>query len=156
VKEPRSGLTVRVGVIIVREGKILLVRHAKGGKSYWVLPGGKLERNEGLPECAAREVKEETGLDISVGSLLYCGEFTGSGFQVIDLFFRAKLERGEENLGYDPEDRGPEKVLKEMKWHPLEGIHTVRLLPETLKKAILRDWRSGFRRRGVYLGSSRT
>lgn len=42
--------------------KVLLVHHKKYNK--WIQPGGHIEKFENPVECAIREVKEETGLDI--------------------------------------------------------------------------------------------
>jgi len=70
---------IRTRVIVVRESKMLL--HAPcgdqmGGRdSYRVLPGGGLEPNESLYECAEREVYEETGLRVRVTSLAFLREW---------------------------------------------------------------------------------
>ena len=40
----------------------------------WYLPAGKMEPGEDIVEAAVREVKEETGLEFEVTSLLL-GEF---------------------------------------------------------------------------------
>jgi 8-oxo-dGTP pyrophosphatase MutT (NUDIX family) len=49
---------------ILNENQVLLHFHKKLGK--WLPPGGHLEENETPPECAIREAKEETGLDIAI------------------------------------------------------------------------------------------
>lgn len=49
-------------------GRILLVEPAY--KPYWDLPGGVVNRDESPQAAAAREVKEELGLDVTVGRLL--------------------------------------------------------------------------------------
>ena len=51
-------------VYIVNEGKVLLVHHKKMG--MWLPPGGHIEENELPTECAVREAKEETGVDILI------------------------------------------------------------------------------------------
>jgi 8-oxo-dGTP diphosphatase len=48
---------------------VLLVRQAAGFR-FWTLPGGKVRRGESLVKALNREVREETGLRVQVGSLL--------------------------------------------------------------------------------------
>jgi mutator protein MutT len=58
-----------VGAIIVDEaGRLLLVRRARPpAAGTWSLPGGRVERGEDDAQAVAREVREETGLQVSVG-----------------------------------------------------------------------------------------
>jgi ADP-ribose pyrophosphatase YjhB (NUDIX family) len=49
---------------IVDQGKIVLLMHPKLKK--WLPPGGHIEANETPPECAKREAREETGLEIEL------------------------------------------------------------------------------------------
>nr|WP_282594634.1 NUDIX domain-containing protein [Halomarina salina] len=61
--------------MVARDGHALLVR--EGSKaSDWVLPGGKLEPDERHAEGAAREVEEETGIAVTVDTLLAVSEQT--------------------------------------------------------------------------------
>ncbi len=43
---------------------LLVLRKHEPFKGLWGLPGGFLEENEELEECAARELYEETGVDL--------------------------------------------------------------------------------------------
>lgn len=66
-KYPRPAVTADC-IVITRESepKVLLIR--RGGapfKGGWAFPGGFMNMNETTEQCAIRELKEETGLQIS-------------------------------------------------------------------------------------------
>ena len=62
--------------IVRRNGEILLVRQRdKDGTTNWALPGGAAESAEGLFETLAREVREETGLNVlEAGPIAYAAQ----------------------------------------------------------------------------------
>lgn len=56
---------VGVGAVVVKDGRVLLVRRGSEPlKGHWTLPGGLLEVGEALTAGVVREVREETGLDV--------------------------------------------------------------------------------------------
>ena len=63
--------------VIVRNsaGDLLLLRRPDSGR--WTIPTGGLKKNETLTQCAIRECREETGLDIEITSLV--GVFSDPG-----------------------------------------------------------------------------
>ena len=62
---------VGVGAVIVEAGKVLLVkRRYEPLAGRWSIPGGTLELGETLEAGVAREMREETGLDIEVGPVI--------------------------------------------------------------------------------------
>ena len=67
----------KVGAVaVVSEGQILCVKRSETqGKypNFWSLPMGGVEKGETFPQGAARELKEETMLDINPKSLVYLG-----------------------------------------------------------------------------------
>ncbi len=62
---------VGVGAVILHHGEVLLVRRANPPlEGEWSIPGGALDLGEKLRDGVAREVLEETGLEVRVGPLL--------------------------------------------------------------------------------------
>jgi ADP-ribose pyrophosphatase YjhB (NUDIX family) len=58
-------------VLVERDNKLLLVKRGiEPFKGWWDLPGGFIEEYEHPEDGAKREVKEETGLEISIAELL--------------------------------------------------------------------------------------
>ena len=57
--EPR----IRVSAILRWHGRILLARHEKPGKEYWLLPGGGVNSGESLVDALHRELAEVIGID---------------------------------------------------------------------------------------------
>jgi 8-oxo-dGTP diphosphatase len=70
--EKRGPLVVTAAVI--KRGKNILIAQRKNDSSVeglkWEFPGGKLEHGETPEACLKREIKEELGLKIEVGSLI--------------------------------------------------------------------------------------
>jgi 8-oxo-dGTP diphosphatase len=62
---------VGVGALLIKNGKLLLVRRgAKPGQGKWSIPGGLVELGEQTRDAVIREVKEECGLDIELERLM--------------------------------------------------------------------------------------
>ncbi len=63
--------------VIVRNsrGDLLLLQRPDSGR--WTIPTGSLKRNETLTQCAVRECREETGLDVEITGL--AGVFSDPG-----------------------------------------------------------------------------
>lgn len=68
-----SGIKVTPSVFVValEKNKVLLIKRKNTGwlDGWYDLPAGHLEDQEGLKEAAARELKEETGLNVAPSDL---------------------------------------------------------------------------------------
>lgn len=118
-------MEVRVCALIPsREGRVLLARHSREGKEYFVFPGGKVRPGEALAEALRREIREEAGLEIEVCDLLAVGEFLrpSRDRHTLDLLFLA-TPLGEEISPASEEvlkgvERLPESTLVEAEVKP--------------------------------------
>ena len=54
---------IRVSALLRWQDRLLLCRHEKPGKEYWLLPGGGVESGESLVDALHRELAEEVGID---------------------------------------------------------------------------------------------
>ena len=149
---------VRVGAVVERGGVLLLVRHQKPDRDpYWVLPGGRVEPGETIPECAEREVAEETGLSARFSGVLYVGEFLREGRHTVDVIARMEASGGEEaRLGSDAEVApGSDPTLRALRWVGVEELEEIDLLPRPLRARLLKDAASSWAAGEVYLGDQR-
>ena len=85
-------MRVRVTGVVVEDGGILLLNQDTGTGRSWSLPGGKLEAGETLAQALVREMKEETGLDVEPGRLLYVCDHVPA--EVVHITFEARRAGG--------------------------------------------------------------
>jgi 8-oxo-dGTP diphosphatase len=67
-------MRVRVAGLILMDDSLLLVKHVKGDKTYWLLPGGGVKLGENTRTALRREIKEEINLDGIVKDLIFVAE----------------------------------------------------------------------------------
>lgn len=86
-------------------------------ENFWQFPGGHLEFGESVLECAAREVQEETGLDIDFAEHAgFTNEmFSVRGREYVTLYVTAACLSGE------PEIKEPDKCLG-WQWFPVDKL----------------------------------
>lgn len=109
---------VGVGVLVVRDGRVLLgVRRGRHGDGEWAPPGGHLEAGESVAECAARELMEETGLTMREwrAGPWTVNDFPDIGRRYLTLFVEATHVEG------TPEAREPEKCVAWL-WIPWSDL----------------------------------
>lgn len=92
--EVSKGRVIKFAVIAARyEGQYLIVYEIQ--REQWELPGGRVEPDETLHECALREFQEETGQTASKDSMLYCGllkvQFKNTGHIEYGAMYRVEL-----------------------------------------------------------------
>mmetsp|Transcript_12333 Transcript_12333/g.18486 ORF Transcript_12333/g.18486 Transcript_12333/m.18486 type:complete len:315 (-) Transcript_12333:16-960(-) len=97
---------VGVGCIVIKDPDLVLIGLRKGshGAGKWALPGGHLEVGESFAQCASRELKEETGMDIPKFRYASVTNDTdaGSGKHYVTVFMKGRLEKEIEPILMEP------------------------------------------------------
>jgi ADP-ribose pyrophosphatase YjhB (NUDIX family) len=123
-------------VLDPRGGRLLMVqRGTEPGRGLWSVPGGRLETGETARQATAREVREETGLEVEVGRLLGRVDRPGPGrpgsdrvvYQIDD--FACMVTGGRLTVGSDAADA---------RWVPVEQVPTLPLVAGLLE--LLHEW----------------
>ncbi len=96
---------VGVGAVVFEDNQLLLVKRGHDpGKGLWAVPGGKVRRGERLEAAVAREVLEETGLEVEVGPVVWVGEHLSQSDHLVLIDFRAESIGGSLVAGDDADE----------------------------------------------------
>ncbi|MCX6767591.1 MAG: NUDIX domain-containing protein [Candidatus Micrarchaeota archaeon] len=105
---PLRKIGVGLGILVFRDGKILLGNRINKRHIGWAPPGGHLEEGESFEEGAARELREETSL--LAGGLEVVGvtnDIYPDGLHYVTVFLKAENAAGEPR---------PNDEFSELKW----------------------------------------
>jgi len=104
-------LTLGVRVMLIEDGKVLLVRHTY--MHGWFMPGGRIEKNETTEQAARREAREEVRAELRSISLL-------------GVYSNFKEWKSDHNVLFLSQDfalaGGHDREIAEMRFFPLEAL----------------------------------
>jgi len=122
--------------IVINDNKIVLNEFGDG--VYFNIPGGGVEPGETVKDAVVREIQEETGLDVTVGDLMFVLEyepnkcdFVYGDMPHISMTFRCYLN-GDDTI---KPPTIPDVCLEDTslvgaaKWVPIESLKDIELLP---------------------------
>ncbi|MBV6492494.1 MAG: hypothetical protein LDLANPLL_00488 [Turneriella sp.] len=124
----RPTIRHRIAGIYKRNQEILLVKHRKAGREYFLLPGGGQELGESAVDALKREWHEELNLRVEVGRFLFCGESVpkeAKRTQVFQMVFQIDSIDG--NISVKREG-----ALAGYAWISLNHLNNVAFFPDCL------------------------
>ena len=109
----------RAQAIVIRENKILMIKHKEITLEYWCLPGGGINEGENPEEATLRELKEECNVDgkiIRQTSIIFFNETDRHYTYLVD------IDEQIPRIGYDPELKSDQQIISDMQWLSLKEI----------------------------------
>jgi 8-oxo-dGTP pyrophosphatase MutT (NUDIX family) len=140
IKQDSLRFVYRVAGVAVDQDRVLL--HRAADDDFWALPGGRGEMMEPSPETLRREMREETGLTVTVDRLLWVVEnffdYRGKTWHELGLYFLMSFlpdspvwAQGEAFGGQElfPDGR---RLPLFFQWFPLAHLDTLTVVPSFL------------------------
>lgn len=125
VDQSDRGPLVGVSVVLAKDNALLLVKRGRGAyRGLWSLPGGHVRTGEKLADAAARELREETGVDAAIGRRIDVVEImlaNGTAHYVL-VVFEAQHVSGDAVAADD---------AAEVRWVAAAELPHIPLTPET-------------------------
>lgn len=146
---------IRAALIAVKDDSILLLKHqSEAGIGFWTPPGGELEGAETIFDCAKRKAREETGLAVELGDVIYLAESIDpdQAVHTIEVFILARSFEGTPSTVYLGHE---ENVwVEEARFVSRDEMNSADVFPEALKAGFWVDLASTGRPEFRYLGQS--
>jgi len=127
-RDPGAGdpcVRVGVGLIIRRGDQVLLIRRQNAhGAGSWSPPGGHLDVGETFEQCAVREAREETGVDVDTVRFVAVTNdvFEPEGRHYVTVWLEGEYLAGE------PAVRST-RELSDVRWFPWDRLPEPLFLP---------------------------
>ena len=140
---------ISAAALVLDDDRLLLVNHREpGAYDFWLPPGGRLEGNESILDCARRETFEETGLTVELDRILYVQEFVEPGYHFCKFFILCSSFSGELTLAHRDAD---ESWLVDVAFVSQQEMQGMNVFPPVLKSQFWADLAAGLKQ-ARYLG----
>ncbi|NRT35892.1 ADP-ribose pyrophosphatase YjhB (NUDIX family) [Clostridium beijerinckii] len=131
----------RVGAIIIRDKKLLMVKNDSA--PYYYSVGGRVKLNETSEEAVIRETFEETGVELEIDRLAFIHEhffneeITNENYHEIAFFYLMKVSTNMKFVCKSFGDQGP-GAKEHLHWLPIDELDSHHLYPEFFKTKLSR------------------
>lgn len=122
-----ADFTLRVYGLVFHRKHLLVVDEIVFGKPVTKFPGGGLEYGEGTRDCLKRELKEECGLEVEIGTHFYTTDFFQQSqfhqrpLQVVSVYYLVNLDNEIEQPALKSESA--DDTIVRFRWLPLNELN---------------------------------
>lgn len=128
----------RAGAIVLKDGRLALIKRVRPGRTYYVIPGGTIEDGETKEQAAIREIKEDLGLVVELKRFIAQLDLEGR----MQYYFLAHITGGEFGTGDGPEmlglDTNSDDGTYTPVWMPIDQLLANRVYPQLIIELVAR------------------
>lgn len=132
---------IAAGAFVVKDDRLLLLRHQNEAYDFWTPPGGGVEDYEELTAAAEREAFEEVGIRVRTNCLAYIDELIDDSGRMIKFWFLADYVSGEIDVSHNPVS---DEAIKEAYWFTRKDLPTGHVFPALIRDSFWDDLARGF------------
>lgn len=139
-KTKKGKFNYRVGAIIIKDNKLLMIKNEDA--PYYYSVGGRVKLNETSEEAVVRETFEETGIEFEIDRLAFIHEhffkeeITREYYHEIAFFYLMKVPA---SMNFVCESYGEQGAKEHLHWLPIDDLHSYHLYPEFFKTKLTRS-----------------
>ncbi len=133
----------RVRAIIIKDNKLLTIKRTKPEGTFWVFPGGGVEKGETNEKALIRELKEELGAEILVKNLfLEIDSEKVETFGQREYFYLCEIKGGKLGSGDGPEFQKDSPYIGkyDIEWINANDLKNIDLRPPEVKDLICKKY----------------
>jgi 8-oxo-dGTP pyrophosphatase MutT (NUDIX family) len=138
-KTEKGKFNYRVGAIIIKDNKLLMIKNE--GAPYYYSVGGRVKLNESSEEAVVRETFEETGIEFEIDRLAFIHEnffneeITREHYHELAFFYLMKVPS---NINFVCKSFGEQGEKEDLYWLPVDDLESYHLYPEFFKTKLSR------------------
>ena len=140
-------MRIRAGIILIQDDKVALIERHRSGLDYFVFPGGGVDEGESFEQAAAREAREELGIEVAIKQKVI---EIGDGPRVRQVYFLVEQIGGEFGTGTGEEfieanRADPRKGVYIPIWMPIADLaRQANVFPTVVKDRVVRAVKEGW------------